>query len=147
MTALTFYGQGSYQKCVGANLNLGLHQTTVSKIITGVSEALANTLQQETVKFPINEFARNSIKQRFYDKFGIPGTIGAIDCTHIAIVAPAMDDPVRPGIAYYNRSLNVQMVCKEFNLQTQLYTYNIICRFVMLICVFWTATLDFQVKS
>lgn len=130
LTALTFYGHGSYQKCIGANLNLALHQTTVSKIITYVSEALVNTLQHEVVQFPMTEVARNSVKQRFYHKFGIPGTIGAIDCTHIAVVAPAMNDPVRPGIAYYNRkgyfSLNVQMVCNIPNLKKPSYgTKNI----------------------
>lgn len=51
---------------------------------------------------------------RFHELFNFPGIIGAIDCTHIAIVAPKTEDPVRPGIAYYNSkgfySLNVQMV-------------------------------------
>lgn len=48
------------------------------------------------------------------EKFNFPGIIGAIDCTHIAIKSPAVDNDVHPGIAYYNRkgyySINVQLV-------------------------------------
>ncbi|KAH1028263.1 hypothetical protein HUJ05_001637 [Dendroctonus ponderosae] len=41
---------------------------------------------------------------RFYDKYNFPGIIGAIDCTHIAIITPDTDNPIRPGLAYYNRN-------------------------------------------
>ncbi|CAH1989001.1 unnamed protein product [Acanthoscelides obtectus] len=43
-----------------------------------------------------------------------PDVIGVIDCTHIAIVPPKIDDPVNPSIAYINRkgfhSVNVQAI-------------------------------------
>lgn len=46
-----------------------------------------------------------------------PDVIGAIDCTHIAIVPPKIDDPIHPAVAYINRkgyhSLNVQAVSIE----------------------------------
>lgn len=49
----------------------------------------------------------------FYDKFGFPYVIGAIDCTHVAIIA-SPDRPDNPTISYYNRkayySINVQAV-------------------------------------
>lgn len=52
---------------------------------------------------------------RFYTKFVIKGVIGAIDCTHIAIAAPPIHDPVRPARLYMNRkgyySINVEAIC------------------------------------
>ncbi|KAK4885935.1 hypothetical protein RN001_002206 [Aquatica leii] len=115
LTALSFFGYGSYQRCVGCSYNLALHQTTVSKIIGEVSDAIVTNLLPQSVIFPRTEEQRNLVKERFYQQFAIPGVIGAIDCTHIAIVAPATNDPLRPGIAYYNRkgfySINVQMIC------------------------------------
>jgi len=51
---------------------------------------------------------------RFYEKFGIPGVIGIIDGTHIAIVSPKSDDPIYPEHIYINRkgyhSINTQLV-------------------------------------
>lgn len=64
--------------------------------------------------------------------------IGAVDCTHVAIVAPPTDDPVRPGLAYLNRkgfySLNVQTVSNFFIFRSlKLFNYNtyILSRYVM----------------
>lgn len=50
----------------------------------------------------------------FMEKFDFPNVCGAIDCTHVAIIAPPVDHPITPAIAYYNRkgyySINVQAV-------------------------------------
>lgn len=44
-----------------------------------------------------------------------PIVVGAIDCTHVQIIAPKADDPVYPEQIFVNRhgthSINVQMVC------------------------------------
>lgn len=49
--------------------------------------------------------------KRFQQKLDFPNVIGAVDCTHIGIVAPKQNEN---GVAYLNRkgyySLNVQMV-------------------------------------
>ncbi|XP_031351061.1 putative nuclease HARBI1 isoform X2 [Photinus pyralis] len=46
---------------------------------------------------------------------GFPGIIGAIDCTHISIISPPVEDPQYPAIAFLNRkgyySINVQIIC------------------------------------
>lgn len=50
---------------------------------------------------------------RFYETQNFPGTVGCIDCTHVAIIAPK-DNPVYPESSYMNRkgyhSINVQLV-------------------------------------
>lgn len=56
---------------------------------------------------------------RFFEKYGIPGVIGVIDCTHIAIVPPNTDDPFYPEHIYVNRkgyhSINTQLVSTSYN--------------------------------
>lgn len=51
---------------------------------------------------------------RFHQQFNIKGTVGAIDCTHIAIVAPPSNDAANPTNLYMNRkgfySINVEAV-------------------------------------
>lgn len=48
----------------------------------------------------------------------MPGTIGAIDGTHIAIVAPPKNDVLYPEHAYINRkrfhSINTQLVSGNY---------------------------------
>lgn len=50
---------------------------------------------------------------RFYEKLNFPHTIGAIDCSHVAIIAPSENDGT-PPINYLNRkgyhSINFQAV-------------------------------------
>lgn len=63
------------------------------------------------------------------EKFNFPGVIGAIDCTHIPIIAPPTFDHIR--LAYYNRkgyySLNVQIVSINFFLRVYLFKRSFLC--------------------
>lgn len=51
---------------------------------------------------------------RFYNRFGFPGVVGCIDCTHVAIVAPNTNNADHPEHIYVNRkgyhSVNTQIV-------------------------------------
>lgn len=46
--------------------------------------------------------------------FHFPGIIGAVDCTHVSIIAPPAYDVQYPGRVYFNRkgyaSINTQIV-------------------------------------
>ncbi|XP_050339989.1 putative nuclease HARBI1 [Bactrocera neohumeralis] len=68
------------------------------------------------VRFPNSVEEYNRIKTGFYSKFGIKGVIGAIDCTHVGIIAPALSNTVVPH-DYMNRkgyySINVEAVCDD----------------------------------
>ncbi|KAJ8917015.1 hypothetical protein NQ315_012933 [Exocentrus adspersus] len=52
---------------------------------------------------------------RFNEVFDFPGIVGCIDCTHIAIFPPHVEDPNHPEHIYVNRkgfhSINVQLIC------------------------------------
>lgn len=51
---------------------------------------------------------------RFYNKFSIPGIVGVIDGTHVAIVPPISVHEIYPEHIYVNRkgyhSINTQLV-------------------------------------
>ncbi|XP_063894947.1 putative nuclease HARBI1 [Helicoverpa armigera] len=111
LTALNFYARGCYQGSVGQNLDGPLAQQTVSRCLKEVTTALnAPHIVRKYIKFPQNINERNLIKRQFYDKYGLPGVIGCIDCTHIAIVRPSEHEE-----QYFNRkhfhSLNTQVIC------------------------------------
>ncbi|XP_045536867.1 putative nuclease HARBI1 [Papilio machaon] len=86
-------------------------QQTVSRCLQEVTNALnASDILKKYIKFPQNRNERNFIKRRFYEKYDIPGVIGCIDCTHIAIVRPSEHEE-----QYFNRkhfhSINTQVIC------------------------------------
>ncbi|KAJ0179164.1 hypothetical protein K1T71_004876 [Dendrolimus kikuchii] len=109
LIALAFYASGSYQSLVGKSTLLNVSQVTVSRAVRQVTEAL-NQIFDKHVKWPTQSNERNTIKTKFYQKFGIPGVLGSIDNTHVAIKRPQIHEN-----KYYNRkrfhSLNVMIVC------------------------------------
>lgn len=113
--ALNFYAHGSYQKAVGQDFHVALSQASVSRCLDVVTDAIVSNLLNTYIKFPMTDATKLEVKRGFMDKFHIPGIIGAIDCTHVAIVAPPTEDQVTPGVVYINRkgyhSINVQIVC------------------------------------
>lgn len=56
---------------------------------------------------------QTAIKEEFFDYCGLGGIIGAIDCTHVAVIAPS-NDGYHNEKNYVNRkgwhSINVQLV-------------------------------------
>ncbi|XP_050689013.1 putative nuclease HARBI1 [Eriocheir sinensis] len=84
-------------------------QMTVSRCLKVVSRAIAS-LSQRYIKPPCGNDMRRTIEQ-FHDISGMPGVVGAIDCTHISILRPSVENPemFRCRKGYF--SLNVQAVC------------------------------------
>ena len=103
---LRFLASGCFQSIVGDTFHVD--KSTVSRKIHSVATALARHLNH-FVRFPDVERLRQ-IKEAFYNRYRFPSVVGAIDCTHIRIQAPAVREDV-----YVNRksfhSLNVQAVC------------------------------------
>ncbi|XP_049885031.1 putative nuclease HARBI1 [Pectinophora gossypiella] len=117
LSTLSFYASGSYQRCIGASAHVSMHQASVSNCIREVTLALNHDhFRQKYIRFPRTRGDRRVIKQGFYQKFGMPGVLGCIDGTHIAIVKPTQYEH-----RYFNRkryhSINAQIVCdSEYNI-------------------------------
>ncbi|CAB3221877.1 unnamed protein product [Arctia plantaginis] len=111
LIALSFYATGSYQSLVGQSAFHNVSQATVSRAVGQVTKALNDpTIYHKYVRFPLAQQDRNDIKAKFYHKFKIPGVLGCIDGTHVAILRPHVHEE-----RYFNRkgyhSLNVMIVC------------------------------------
>lgn len=105
--ALRFYATGSFQAVVGDSL--GLHRTTVSRIISRVTDAICR-LKDRFIAFPLTRDAQQVTKEKFYDMKEFPNILGAIDGTHIFISTPTKDEHLyvsRKG----GHSINVLAVC------------------------------------
>ncbi|XP_044760706.1 putative nuclease HARBI1 [Coccinella septempunctata] len=113
LVSLMFFGQGSYQSILGSNVFTGMSQASVSRCIEEITTALnMNVMQQRWIHFPkdMNELTRR--RARFYNATRIPGGIGIIDCTHVAIVMPSEEEHIYVNRKNYH-SLNVQLICDE----------------------------------
>lgn len=106
---LHFYATGSYQYALGQNYNISFSQPVASRAIHAVTNAIEERLGHIWVKFPVTEAEKTEVKGRFMEATGFPGVLGAIDCTHVAMLAPHDEEH-----NYLNRkhfhSKNVQLV-------------------------------------
>lgn len=109
LVALRFYANGCFLRADGDMF--GIHQSTVSRIIKRVSVAIAS-LKGRFITFPTGNRAR-AINQGFSQISGIPGVVGAIDCTHIPIQSPGghFAELFRNRKGYF--SINVQAICDD----------------------------------
>lgn len=96
-------------------------QTCVSQCLARVSRAIAS-MGAQYIKFPAGNDIHKTI-QDFYSIDRMPGVIGCIDCTHIAILRPTCNNPelfrCRKGFF----SMNVQAICGP-----NLLFYNVVSR-------------------
>jgi nuclease HARBI1 len=108
LLALRFYATGTFQLVVGDTFDI--HKSTVCRTLHKVTAAIAS-LRAKYVKLPTTAQDRRDIMNSFYLASGLPGVVGAIDCTHIPIQSPGGND----AEIYRNRkgyfSINVQLTC------------------------------------
>jgi hypothetical protein len=125
---LNFVGSGSFQTGVGRDMNLSVSQPVVSRIVNNISHLFTVHLLPRYVKFPTSEEGIAHVKAGFLNTQNFPNTIGAIDCTHIAIITPKVDHPIMPAAAYLNRkgyySINMQGIC-----DSRMVFLNVNCRY------------------
>ncbi|XP_066596558.1 putative nuclease HARBI1 [Prorops nasuta] len=90
--ALYFFATGSYQRTIGQSFNISMSQQSVSNAIKEVSELISKYLAEEWIIFPTEATGLNKKKFRFMRARNFPGTIGAVDCTHINIIGPPIEE-------------------------------------------------------
>ena len=108
--AVTLYylsDEGRMRKTANA---FGVSRSTVSVIVRRVTSVITEYLGPKYISLPVTE---DDVKEKlvgFYNTFGFPQCIGAVDGTHIEIKAPRINPT-----DYINRksrySLNVQACC------------------------------------
>ena len=107
LITLRFYATGTFQ-LVLADL-IHIDKSTVCRIVHKVTAAIAR-LCPKYVKFPTTAVERRNEMNAFYRLSGLPGVLGAVDCTHVPIQSPGGVD----AEIYRNRKgyfpVNVQLV-------------------------------------
>lgn len=104
LISLKLLGSGSFQNV--AKDFIGVSQPTVSRCLDGFLNAILKH-RNTFIHMPQGEAVQQN-KIKFYEKSNFPGVIGAIDGTHIAMIAPPQNE-----YAYVCRkgfhSLNMQV--------------------------------------
>ena len=110
--ALTlYYLSDEGRLCKTANA-FGLSRSCVSITIRGVCYAISMCLGPKYIKFPTTEVAVSDVTLHFFNRYGVPQCLGAIDGTHIETRQPSAN-----STDYINRnnrfSLNIQACCNS----------------------------------
>ena len=110
LLTLRFYATGTCQLVVGDTFVFPSHRCAELFIELLL---LSLHLRPKYVRLPATTEERRSVMNTFYSVSGLPGVIGAIDCTHVPIQSPGGDD----AEIYRNRkgylSINVQLNCDQ----------------------------------
>lgn len=113
LSALQFYSHGAYHKIVDLELLMPMSRPVVLRCVREVTNAIIKCLGH-TIAFPCSNAEVQQKKIDFMRKTGFPGCVGCVDGTHIAIIAPTVDNQ-NSALLYYNQkgfySINVQIVC------------------------------------
>nr|CAH7752199.1 unnamed protein product [Callosobruchus chinensis] len=111
LTTLSFYATGSYQKpIIGMSYLHGLSQSGASNTVREVTNDFNHpNILRRFIRFPQTVQKRQAIINGFSNKFQIPGCLGCIDCTHVALVRPNENEERFFNRKHYH-SRNVQII-------------------------------------
>ncbi|XP_072142672.1 putative nuclease HARBI1 [Dermacentor andersoni] len=89
LCVLRFFATGSFQASVGSEETIGVTQPAASKCVRRVAEAIVNAgARNKWVHFPRTSEEKAAVKEGFLRRGSIPGVIGCVDGSLIAIIAP-----------------------------------------------------------
>ncbi|XP_063913042.1 putative nuclease HARBI1 [Zophobas morio] len=108
LTTLRLFSTGGHLSSVADYM--GMHLSTVSRIVKKVSEAIAR-LYPQIIKMPRTRMELRRTQNKFFEISRCPRVIGAIDGTHIKIESPGGEhaEVFRNRKDYF--SINVQAMC------------------------------------
>ncbi|XP_037518165.1 putative nuclease HARBI1 [Rhipicephalus sanguineus] len=114
LCALRFFATGSFQSSVGSEATIRMSQSSVSRCIARVAQAIVDVGKlRGWVAFPRTAFERAAVKQGFLQHGRLGGVIGCVDGTFIAIAAPRLPPAQKASFwcrkGYY--ALNTMVVC------------------------------------
>ena len=104
LISLKVLASGSFQNVAKDYVNVA--QPTVSKVLEDFVDAL-NSRVKDFIFMPSGR-ELNASKQQFYAEANFPGVVGAIDGTHIPIIAPNENEHLYVGRKGYH-TINVQV--------------------------------------
>ncbi|XP_061595266.1 putative nuclease HARBI1 [Cololabis saira] len=107
LTTLGFLATGSYQ-CELADRS-GISQSALSRAMLAVWDGIIRMFGRY-IRFPCGAADLANIKTQFAAIAGFPNVIGVIDCTHIAIKAPSVDEFALVNCKNFH-SIYVQIIC------------------------------------
>ena len=106
LATLHFLATGSFQRT--SALSAGMSQPTVSRCVHQVIPAILRHMSHLFIK-PSQEVQRMKTMQDFYAIDRFPGTVGAIDCTHVALQPPRDIEHIYCNRKHWH-SINVQII-------------------------------------
>lgn len=107
LTTLGFLAMGTYQWELTDRS--GLSQSTLSRTMPAVWDGIVR-MTPRYIKFPYNAVDKANIEMQFAAKAWFSTVIRAIDCTHIVIKAPSLDEYATVNHKHFH-SINVQIIC------------------------------------
>ena len=106
LATLHFLATGSFQRTSGGVA--GMSQTSMSRCVHQVVPAILRHMSNQIVR-PTQEVQRNKARADFVRIAGFPRTIGAIDCTHVALQPPRDTEHLFRNRKHWH-SINVQVI-------------------------------------
>ncbi|XP_061184381.1 putative nuclease HARBI1 [Saccostrea echinata] len=108
LLTLRFLATGKMQLCNGDDM--GVSQSSVSRAVSCTIRSLSSDrMVRRFIKFPTSPDAIRRNQEHFFQIAGFPGIVGAIDGTHVQIIAPRNNENEFVNRHHYH-SLNVQVV-------------------------------------
>lgn len=98
-----------------------MSQSAIIRSISEICKITNDRFLNKYIKFASTHEEIENVKRGVYEKHNFAGTVGVIDCTHVAIVLPPQNDADTPALLFLNRknfhSINVQIICdSELNI-------------------------------
>ncbi|XP_064479664.1 putative nuclease HARBI1 [Ornithodoros turicata] len=115
LMALRFYATGAFLGNIAHEEYFATTKGPVSESIHAVSLAVIKNLAPKYLRFPQTPEEKLAVKRGFYEIAGLPGCLGAVDGTAVAIIAPSNMDPrFTDGNYYFHKgyhALNLLGIC------------------------------------